>query len=91
MSCRVLFISSSEDRQLKDILTALNKSGVLTVSDMAQFSQRGGMIEFVLDGDKVRFEVNVSNTEDARLSLNSELLKVAVAVRRNPHRSGDGD
>jgi hypothetical protein len=89
--CRVLFISSSEDRQLKDILAALDKTGVLTVSDMAEFSQHGGMIEFVLEGDRVRFAVNLSNAEDAGLSLSSELLKVAVTVRRNPRPSGDGD
>lgn len=89
--CRILFISSSEDHQLKEILMVLAKNGVLTVSDIAQFSERGGMIEFVPQGDRVRFAVNVSNVEDAGLSLSSELLKVAVAVRRNAHRSGDGD
>ena len=89
--CRILFISSSEDHKLKEILMVLAKNGVLTVSDMEQFSERGGMIEFVPQGGRVRFAVNVSNTEDAGLSLSSELLKVAVAVKRNGHRSGDGD
>ncbi len=89
--CRVVFISSSEDRQLKDILAALDKTGVLTVSDIAQFSEHGGMIEFVLEADKVRFVVNLSNAEDAGLNLSSELLKVAVSVKRNPRPSGDGD
>ncbi len=57
---RILFISSSESGQLKDILATLDKSGVLTVSDSPQFSQRGGMIQFVADGNKVRFEVNLT-------------------------------
>ena len=83
LDCRILFISSSESGQLKDILATLDKSGVLTVSDSPQFSQRGGMIQFVADGNKVRFEVNLTNTENAGLTLSSELLKVAVAVRRN--------
>jgi hypothetical protein len=60
----------------------------LTVSDIPQFSQRGGMIEFTLEGNKVRFEVNITPAEAARLTLSSELLKVAVAVRRNTS-SGD--
>jgi hypothetical protein len=37
VSCRILFISSSEDSQLKEILATLDKTGVLTVSDMPQF------------------------------------------------------
>jgi hypothetical protein len=83
-NCRILFISSSENEQLKEILSTVEKEGVLTVSDAPEFSKRGGMIEFVLEGNKVRFEVNVTNAEKAGLTLSSDLLKVAVAVRRNP-------
>jgi hypothetical protein len=86
--CQILFISSSEDRQLKGIFTVLDGAGVLTVSDIPQFSQRGGMIEFTLEGNRVRFEVNLTTAEAAGLTLSSELLKVAVAVRRNAS-SGD--
>jgi hypothetical protein len=84
LGCRVLYISLSEETRLKEILAALNKATVLTVSDISQFSQRGGMIQFVLDGNKVRFEVNVTSAADAGLTLSSELLKVAVTVRKNP-------
>jgi hypothetical protein len=86
--CRILFISSTEEKHLNEILTALDQSGVLTVSDMPGFTRRGGMIQFVLDGDRVRFEINLTSTEDARLTLSSELLKVAASVKRNG-RSGD--
>ena len=87
VNCRILFISSSEDRQLKQILVALEGASVLTVSDLPQFSQRGGMVQFVLDGKKVRFEVNLTPVEHAHLTLSSELLKVAANLRR----SGLGD
>ena len=83
--CRILFISSSEGGRLTDILGALDRTSVLTVSDIPQFSQRGGMIQFVLDGSRVRFEVNLTKAEGAGLNLSSELLKVAVKVTRNPH------
>jgi len=55
---------------------------------MADFTRRGGMIQFVLEGGRIRFEINLANAESARLVLSSELLKVAAAVRRSP-RSGD--
>jgi hypothetical protein len=83
--CRVVFISSSEGGRLPEILAALEKANVLTVSDIPQFSQHGGMIQFILDGNRVRFEVNLTNTEGAGLNLSSELLKVAVRVTRTPH------
>jgi hypothetical protein len=86
--CRILFISSTEENHLKEILVALDESSILTVSDMPAFSRRGGMIQFVLEGDKVRFEINLAKAETAKLTLSSELLKVATTVRRNARQGG---
>ncbi|HEX4003772.1 MAG TPA: YfiR family protein [Candidatus Acidoferrales bacterium] len=86
-SCRIVFISSSEEGHLKEVLTALDKTSVLTVSDIPRFSERGGMIGFILDGNRVRFDVNLASAQDARLTLSSELLKVATNVRKD--RPGD--
>ena len=83
VNCRVLFISSSEDKRLQQLLTSLNGASVLTVSDLPKFAQRGGMVQFVLEGNRVRFEVNSAAAERAGLRLSSELLKVAVNVRRS--------
>ena len=88
VSCRILFISASEERQLKEILATLDKTSVLTVSDISQFTRRGGMIQFVIDANRVRFEVNVTTAERAGLTLSSQLLKVAITVRRDS-QTGD--
>lgn len=85
-SCRVVFISSSEDKRLKEVLASLGATSVLTVSDLPRFTQRGGMVQFVLEGNRIRFEVNSTAVERAGLALSSELLKVAVNVRRNDQR-----
>jgi hypothetical protein len=87
-NCQILFLSSAEDARLNTTIKTLSKQAVLTVSDMPQFSQRGGMIQFVLEGKKVRFEVNLAAVQHAGLTLSSELLKVATTVRRN---SSSGD
>jgi len=82
--CRVLFITASEAGQWKEILAALGKLSILTVSDMPQFAQHGGMIQFLRDGNRVRFDINLAATQRAGLNLSSELLKVAVTVNKNP-------
>jgi hypothetical protein len=87
-SCRILFISSSEESHLKEVLAALDKTRVLTVSDIPRFSERGGMIGFVLEGNRVRFDVNLASAQDVGLTLSSELLKVATSVRRDSHPGG---
>jgi hypothetical protein len=88
LSCRILFISSSEESRLKEIVATLDKTSVLTVSDIPQFTRRGGMIQFVVEANKVRFEVNLAIAERAGLILSSQLLKVAISVRRSP-QAGD--
>jgi hypothetical protein len=82
--CRIVFVSGSRKAQLKTILESLASTGALTVSDMTDFTRRGGMIQFVLDGNRVRFEINLTAAQKAGLTLSSELLRVAVAVRREP-------
>jgi hypothetical protein len=87
-SCHILFLSTVQETKLKEILAALGQAPVLTVSDIPEFSQRGGMIQFVLQGDRVRFEINRANAEGNGLNLTSDLLKVAVVVRGSV-RKGD--
>jgi len=82
--CQILFVSSAEEPRLVKIMETLDKEAILTVSDMPEFSQRGGMIQFEREGKKVRFEVNLVAVQRAGLALSSELLKVATTVRRNP-------
>jgi hypothetical protein len=82
-NCRVVFVCAAEEARLKAMLPKLAK-GVLTVSDIPDFVKHGGMIQFVLEGNRVRFEVNLAAAQRAGLNLSSELLKLATAVRRAP-------
>ena len=79
--CRIVFISSSEARRLTPILEGLKGSRILTVSDVTDFASRGGMIELVVEGERVRFDVDLNAARAAGLVLSSELLKVARRVR----------
>jgi len=51
------------------------------VSDQTGFLELGGMVQFVMQQDKVRFAVNLTPAQDAGLTFSSELLKVAKQVR----------
>jgi len=86
VNCRILFLGATEAARMNKIIQSLDKEAVLTVSDLPEFSQRGGMIQFVTEGNRVRFEVNLEAAQQAGLTLSSELLKVATTVRRNSTR-----
>jgi hypothetical protein len=78
--CDILFISSSEDTRLGQVLAAAHRFGTLTVSDLPHFAERGGIIGFVVLQGRIRFEVNLRAAEQSHVALGSELLKVASAV-----------
>jgi hypothetical protein len=78
--CRILFIGDSEDEHLAAILDSLQKDPILTVSETRDFALRGGMIQFVVVDNRVRFEINLATTQRAGLEVSSQLLKVASTV-----------
>jgi hypothetical protein len=80
-SCDVLFIPASEADRQQQLLQAVRGSSVLTIGERRGFAQSGGVINFVVEDDKVRFEVNPAAAERAKLSIGSEMLKLAKIVR----------
>jgi hypothetical protein len=78
--CNILFVSASEEKHLLTILNALQGTAVLTVADLDHFIERGGMIQFVTEGPRVRMDIDVGATSRARLKVSSKLLALAQAV-----------
>ncbi len=78
---QIVFISASEEPHLQQILSSLRNDSVLTVSDIDRFSLRGGVIEFRMVGNRVRFDINRSPAIAGHLSISSKLLSVARAVQ----------
>lgn len=80
-ACQVLFLHAFEKNTVETILAAVG-SGVLTVGEGEKFIQNGGMIAFVIENRRVRFDVNQAAAESAGLKLSSKLLTVAKAVEK---------
>ena len=80
-ACHILFISPSEKKRLPQILERLKGTSVLTISEVDHFAQHGGIINFVMEGNKVHFEINVDMAERARLKISAKLLTLARVVR----------
>jgi hypothetical protein len=79
--CHVLFLGSVESYRLQQALQAAQGTGVLTIGDVAGFLDQGGMINFVFDQNRIRFEVNLKAAQGAHLQLSSKLLSLAKSVQ----------
>ena len=80
-TCNILFIGASEQAQVADVLAAVRATPVLTVGETDAFRARGGMVTFVKDGERVRFDINQTEAERAGLAISSRLLRLARKVR----------
>jgi YfiR/HmsC-like len=79
-ACQVLFAGRSE-KDIAELLPGLGR-GVLTVGEGEGFLLDGGMIAFVIENRRVRFEINQTVAERAGLKLSAKLLTVAKAVEK---------
>jgi hypothetical protein len=88
--CKILFVSASEKAHVDEILQSVKGLPILTVGETSGFAERGGVIRFTLEDNRVRFEVNVEAAHQADLNISSRLLTLAriipqtAATGRNP-------
>lgn len=80
-ACHILFISRSDPEDLNKAIQSTRDLPVLTVGESDDFLAQGGVVNFVLEEDRVRFEINLRAAESHRLKLSSKLLAVARVVK----------
>lgn len=81
-SCSLLYVDSSQNARLPEILAHVSSQGqILTVSDIENFSRKGGMVEFRSQDKSVKIELNISNITSAGIRISSKLMEVASIVQ----------
>jgi YfiR/HmsC-like len=78
--CKILFVSTSEKAHIDEIVQSVKGLPILTVGETPGFAERGGVIRFTLEDNRVRFEVNVDAAHQADLNISSRLLTLAKIV-----------
>ncbi len=78
--CGVLFIAASERSRLGRILDGIKGSAVLTMGDSEGYAGQGVMVNFYIEQNKVRFEINKDAVGRAGLKVSSHLLKLARII-----------
>jgi hypothetical protein len=79
--CHIVFVSSSEMAHLAEAIHLVKGMPILTIGEIPGFARRGGIINLVLEDNKVHFEVNVEAAKVADLTISSRLLALARIVQ----------
>jgi hypothetical protein len=77
-ACNVVF--TPRNSNIRAYLNAAAGTPTLTVGETDRFIELGGMIRFFVDGKSVRFEINRTAAERAKLRISSRLLQLARLV-----------
>jgi hypothetical protein len=85
-SCRLLFLSASDDVRLPTVRRASAGRGVLIVTEDARTLDGCAGIALVVEDSRVRFDVNMAALRSEKLTPSSKLLRVARARVDRPAR-----
>jgi hypothetical protein len=80
--CHILYLAGSPEQSTAEALEAMRGAPVLTVTDAAQGEGPKGVIHFVIQDNRVRFEIDAQAASARGLKISSKLLDLAVNVRR---------
>lgn len=73
--CQVIYIPAQQERILATTLEFVHSFPVLTVSDIVDFEQRGGMIRLGADGLRIQPVIQLKNVTRTGLAISSKLLR----------------
>jgi len=79
--CDILYAGGSDEQSVDQALDTVNGAGVLTVTDSVPDSHAAGIVEFVVQDNRVRFNIDEAAAAKNGLTISSHLLSLALNVR----------
>lgn len=80
LGCQIVFIHSDESGRVGSQMQSLSASGILTIGESPDFARHLGVVGFIKEKGKVRFEINTALAERSGLKISSKLLQVGKIV-----------
>ena len=77
----ILFIANSEKDKISKILKSIKNKNILTVGDTKGYSEKGVMINFHIENNRINFIINYDIIKKSKLVLHSQLFKVGKVLR----------
>jgi YfiR/HmsC-like len=87
-SCHLLYVSGVTPAQVTAIVLAVRGAPVLTISDIDDFAELGGIAQMFVENGKMHFDLNLGVAKVSRLQLSSKLLVLAAHVHDRPKAVG---
>lgn len=80
--CNILFVNEDKEKELDKVIDKVREKPILTIGDTQGFAKKGVIINFYLEQNKVRFELNISAAKSSGLDVDFRLLEAAKIVKK---------
>lgn len=82
-TCQVIYGGDTDGGRGQPLIQATQGRPILTVGASSDFAERGGVANFFVDNGRMRFAVNTTAADKARLRISSKLLSLAKIVHHD--------
>jgi hypothetical protein len=79
--CEILYAGGSDAQSVDQALAAVSGTNVLTVTDSVPDAHAPGIVEFVVENNRVRFNIDNEAARRNGITISSHLLSLALNVR----------
>ena len=81
LTAHLVFACGLDEKQKAALIKACTGLPILLIGDESGFAEQGASASFLVQRNKVRFEVNNEVTKAGKLTISSQLLKLATIVK----------
>lgn len=79
-TCHILFIPAGNSSVLPEVLKRMKGKSTLIITEKTGLAKQGSAINFVVENNKQRFELNKTNIEKYNLKVSSTLMALAIQI-----------
>lgn len=84
MGCHIAFIGLKREKQLRELFAGWTYPPVLLMGEAERFAEIGGIVNLIIQGGRVSFEINTDAAARARIDFRSQLLRFARIITNEP-------
>jgi hypothetical protein len=76
----ILYFATQDRDTIRGILDQVGNRSILTIGEIVDFTAMGGIIDFFMDNNRLRFKVNIDAAHRQGLKMSSQILLSAQIV-----------
>jgi len=81
VDCHIIYLLSDSSTQLAEVMEKNKNKSTLIITDKAGLASKGAGINFIVQENKQKIELNRSNIERYKLKVASSLVELAIQVK----------